>query len=43
MAVGKALGYKRVGNNVTAIVSKALEIAIADGLIKEQNGNIVTE
>ena len=38
---GSALTFTREEYYTT--IRKALEIAIADGLIKEQNGNIVTE
>ena len=42
-AVGKALGYKRAGANVLALVGRALDIAIEDGLVKESGGNIMAE
>ena len=42
-AIGRALGYKRLGGNASAVVGRALEIAIEDGLVKESNGNLMAE
>ncbi len=43
LAAGKALGFKRPGASVIAMMEKAIDMALEDGLIIEEGGNLMAD